>query len=410
MERVLADARRGPDVLGDPAARALVVVGQRRHVLLHPDAQRRLVHDAGVDAAQPLVPPAHRLLQKADRRAGHAVVRKEVRPRPDQALLRALQAREQARDRVRVAVRPAADRIDRAADGAVVLADRAVLPVVVAPLVLHPERRERHEIVDPLAPHRAPAIADDLRIGRIGAVIEQDRAPLHVLVQQAAAHVVGVVGIAVVGRAQRDDRLQRLRGEGCDLERVEAAPGDAHHADRPRAPGLRGDPGDDLERVLVLLPGVFVAQHAVGIARAAHVDAHRGIAVAGKIAVDRLVAAAREVALAVGDALQDGRHRLASRRARQPDAGRDPAAVRHRDPDVLDLLDVADRADRLHARALTPSPGVEIRYSPGAGAAKAGARRTPVQGRSGRTGLQAELTMGAGSHQLQPPRRRLAGD
>ena len=38
---------------------------------------------------------------------------------------------------------------------------------------------------------------------------------------------------------------------GCmrrDLQRVEAAPGDAHHADLAAAPGLRRDPGDDVDR------------------------------------------------------------------------------------------------------------------------------------------------------------------
>ena len=52
--------------------------------------------------------------------------------------------------------------------------------------------------------------------------------------EQAAAHVVDVVGVAVVGRAVGDDRLQRGRAAGGDLERVEAAPGDPEHARRPR--------------------------------------------------------------------------------------------------------------------------------------------------------------------------------
>ena len=42
---------------------------------------------------------------------------------------------DQPRDRVAVAVRPAADGVDRRLDGAVVLADRALLPVGVAALV-----------------------------------------------------------------------------------------------------------------------------------------------------------------------------------------------------------------------------------------------------------------------------------
>ncbi len=165
---------------------------------------------------------------------------------------------------------------------------------------------------------------------------------MQVLVQQAAAHVVGVVGVAVVGRAERDDRLQGRRVEGRDLERVEAAPGDPHHPDRTRAPGLGGDPGDDLERVVLLLPGVLVEQDAVAIARAAQVDPHRRIAAPGEVAVDRLVAGAHEVALAVGDVLENRRHRRRLGVLRQPDPGRDPAAVGHRNPDVLDLDDAVE--------------------------------------------------------------------
>ena len=48
--------------------------------------------------------------------------------------------------------------------------------------------------------------------------------------EQAAAHVVDVVRVAVVRGADRDDRLQRGRPPGGDLERVEAAPGDPEHA------------------------------------------------------------------------------------------------------------------------------------------------------------------------------------
>ena len=58
-------------------------------------------------------------------------------------------------------------------------------------------------------------------------------------IEQAAALVVDVVGIAVDGRAERDDRLQRRRLLGRHLQAVEAAPGDAHHADLAGAPGLR---------------------------------------------------------------------------------------------------------------------------------------------------------------------------
>ena len=53
---------------------------------------------------------------------------------------------------------------------------------------------------------------------------------------------------------------------GGDLQRVEPAPGLAHHAHRAGAPRLRGDPADCLHRIVLLLLEVLVEQNAVGIA------------------------------------------------------------------------------------------------------------------------------------------------
>ena len=98
--------------------------------------------------------------------------------------------------------------------------------------------------------------------------------------QEAPAHVVDVVGVAVVRRAGRDDRPERRRPAGGDLERVEAAPGVAHHADAAGAPRLGGEPGDDLHRVVLLERQVLVGEDAVRVAAAAHVDPDAGVAVA----------------------------------------------------------------------------------------------------------------------------------
>ena len=87
------DARRRPRLLGHPAARPHLVGRPRLDRVLHPDAQHRLVHDAGLDALEPVVEPAHALLQEADRRPGRAVLGERVRPRPDQPLARARRAR-----------------------------------------------------------------------------------------------------------------------------------------------------------------------------------------------------------------------------------------------------------------------------------------------------------------------------
>ena len=122
--RPVAGVGRGPARLGHPAARPLPVVRRGRRVLLHPGPEHRLVHDPGVDPLEPVVPPPQRLLEEADLRPGHRVVRERVRPRPDQALARARQAGQQARDGVGVAVGPAADGVHRHLDRGVVLAHR----------------------------------------------------------------------------------------------------------------------------------------------------------------------------------------------------------------------------------------------------------------------------------------------
>ena len=137
------DARRGPAGLGDPAPRQCRVGGLGRHAVLHPHAHRRLVDDARLDALQPLVPPAQGVLQEPDRRSRQRHVREPVRPLADQRLLRPLQPGHESRDRVRVAVRPAADGVDGAPDGAEVLAHRTVLPERVAALVTAASSRSR---------------------------------------------------------------------------------------------------------------------------------------------------------------------------------------------------------------------------------------------------------------------------
>src|SRR5262249_59891209 len=93
-----------------------------------------------------------------------------------------------------------------------------------------------------------------------------------------------------------------------DLERVEAAPRLAHHPDRARAPRLGSEPADDRDAVVELLLVVLVQQEAVRVARAAHVDAHRGIAVPGAVAVHRLLPPPRPGPPAVGEVLEEGGH------------------------------------------------------------------------------------------------------
>ena len=159
----------------------------------------------------------------------------------------------------------------------------------------------------------------------------------HVEGQDAAAAIVNVVRVAVVRRAEGHDRLQRRRAVGGHLERVEPAPGDSPHADGARTPRLLGEPGDELEGVLLLLFGVFVLEDPVGLARPTHVNADRRVPKTGQVRLALGVPGDRAVVLAVGEKLEDGRHGILVGVVGKPDPGCEPAAVRERDPGVLDL-------------------------------------------------------------------------
>ena len=172
---------------------------------------------------------------------------------------------------------------------------------------------------------------------------EHGEGPARVGVQQAAAHVVDVVRVAVVGEVHGDDALQGGRAPGRHLERVEAPPALAEHADPAVAPGLGRDPGDDLERVVLLLRQVLVEQQAGGFPAAAHVDPKRHVTVPGEEGVHRLVARGGAVAGAVGDVLEDRGHRMLERVAGQPVAHREPGAVGERNELALDLADLAGK-------------------------------------------------------------------
>ena len=133
--------------------------------------------------------------------------------------------------RVAIQIRPAAPEPGRAFDRAVVEAHRAVLPVFVERLMLQPDLRPEPFRLEPLQPHRAPALADDRRIRRPGIEDLHDAAPPEVVVEQATAGVMNALGETVVGAHHGDDGLERGRPARGDLQGVVSAPGLAHHAD-----------------------------------------------------------------------------------------------------------------------------------------------------------------------------------
>ncbi len=319
--------RRRPALLGNPAAGATMVARGRRDAVLHPHAKHRLRIDTVLRSFEPPVPPPAHLLQKADCRSGHTLVGILVAPRPDEPLPRHREMLHEAKHRVGVAVRPPAYRHNWTSDGVVVLAHRTMLPVLVTPLPAHPGLEPQPAPRKALHPHLAPPLAHEGRVRRMGVLIEHRRSPGEVVAEKAASHVVHVVGVAVVGGADGDDCPQRLRPKRGDLQAVEPAPGDADHPHRSRAPRLRGKPVDDLHPVVELLLEVFVGENAVGLPASPEVHAHRGIAEPGDIWVMADVALCGEIALSVGDVLENRRDRIGIRIDGQPHARGKPRAV-----------------------------------------------------------------------------------
>ena len=187
---------------------------------------------------QPTIPESEAVLQETDRRAGHAEMGIEMGPGADQRLFRSAEMFHQAKDRVGIAVGPAADRIDRALDGVVILTDRAMAPIVVAALVAEPGNQRHLVAGDTREPHLAPRLADHGAVGRPADDAEDAGTPADRIVEDTTALPMHVVGIAVVGRGDRDDRLELGRSSRGDLQPGETTPGDADHADRAGAPGL----------------------------------------------------------------------------------------------------------------------------------------------------------------------------
>ena len=246
----------------------------------------------------------------------------------------------ESEDGVRVSVGPATDRVHRRLDVGESLADRAVLPVCVPPLVAEPAMYGWSQVVEPGQPHPPPRVADHLGIGRQPQIAQEARAPLHLVVDQASPGEVHVVAIAIVGGADGDDRLQRRRAQRRDLQRGETTPGQTDHADGPVAPALRRDPGNRLHAVVPLLPRVFVLEQPVRVTRAAQVDAQAGVAPLGEVTVHRLVARTAEVATPVRYVLHHRGDLSLLRACGKPYARGQPVPVGHGDPRCLDFLDI----------------------------------------------------------------------
>src|SRR5262245_38836118 len=113
-------------------------MGGRSCAFHHPGAQHGLIHDAGIDALQPIIPPAKHLLQEADLWAGKCKMRITMGPWTNESLARHCQLLEKAWNCILIGIGPAADGIHGTLDRRVILAYRPVLPISITSLVLQP--------------------------------------------------------------------------------------------------------------------------------------------------------------------------------------------------------------------------------------------------------------------------------
>ena len=299
----------------------------------HVHREPRLFHDPGFAALQELVEEAHRLVAPLHPRVRVRLVRERVRPRPDHRLhRRALHVLEHARQRVAVAVVPAADQEPRDLDRVVALDERGALPErVVALLRLvgeHPRRR-----VEALLEERLV----DAEIGRARERVVQVLAHLPRVHVDDAVHEVHVVLVEVVGGVDRDERLQRGRVAHRHVDRVEPAPRDAEHADVAVRERLLRQPVDHDLAVLLLDVAVLVGDDAPGaVAGAADVHPRHHVAALHEVGVHRPVAAAR-LGLAVRQVFEDDGKALASGGAvRHVEVGSERHAAGQRNRGVIE--------------------------------------------------------------------------
>ena len=327
-----AHTRRGPCSFSHPAARPVFYQLGRLDPAAHPHAQHRLVHDAGVFAFEPVVPPAHCLLHETDDRARARHVRPTVRPGADQRLLGRTQMLQQREQVARIAVLPAAHGIHGGRDSRIVLTHRARFPVVVAALVAQPYLGGQGGVLQTLQPHATPALSHHGRVGRPRRAGEQGAAPTRVAFDQTAAHVVAVAVVAVVHESHRQDGFERGWLQRRHLKSVDATPANPPHAHVAIAPGLARQPGDDRHAVVLLGQRVFVQHQAFGVASAADVHAHRRVAVSGQVGLGDRITVAGAVAPPVRQVFEHGRYRVGLGIHRQPDACGEPGAIGHRNP------------------------------------------------------------------------------
>ena len=255
----VADARDRPAVFVAPLARRVLEMRAGRMPVAHEDREARLVEDAGVFALQELVEPAHGLVAPLHAGPGIRLVRPGMVPGADRSPSPARSSRARACARCCRGSRRTSRRCERSGCGCR-RSGRAARrgPSTARRAAAACARASRARC---RSGSRKLASSIDV-VRRAGARVVEVHAHFPGIEVHDPVHVMHVVLVEVLGRVDRDDRLERGHVPRRHLDRVEAAPGDAEHADVAVRPGLLRQPVDHDLAVRMLDVGVFVRDRA----------------------------------------------------------------------------------------------------------------------------------------------------
>ena len=144
--------------------------------------------------------------------------------------------------------------------------------------------------------------------GGIAVFTQHEVRPHLLLGEQRAAHVVDVVGIAVVGGASVMIAFSAGGRRAATCSELKPPQEMPVMPTLPLHQGCAARNAMISHGVLLLARQIFVGEIAIGIAGAAYVDAAIGDAVAGEPGMHVHVARHGAVAAAIGDHLDDDRH------------------------------------------------------------------------------------------------------
>src|SRR5271156_5842487 len=111
---------------------------------------------------------------------------------------------------------------------------------------------------------------------------------------------MNVVVEKLFGGANGDDGFQRGRMKARELDGIESAPGNSHHANAASGPRLLREPVDNFESIVLLLIGIFAIRRLTfARACAADVDSRDDIATTDFVRVQLPIAGESPIILTI---------------------------------------------------------------------------------------------------------------